>query len=299
MKRNNSIILYMVLTTLVFAGGSIRIETLEKKQLKNNIVYIESEQNPFSGRLEGGNISEEYKNGIKNGIFKGEFIDEGQKFLYEGKYIEGIKHGVWTIKYSTGEKRAILEYNYDKPCGQWKYFYKNNKLEAFENFENGLISGDMRTFDGNGNETLKVSYHNGLLNGRFISYYSQNKINTVANFHHGKLNGQIKIFSKTGILLLDGKYLQDKREDVWELYYNSGDIKTRVSYKNGKKDGESIIYDKLGMIVEKTTFKNGIEIGQQDVKEKNNINKDKLVSKFKKFNRELRYEKYNEILTNL
>ena len=44
------------------------------------------------------------------------------------------------------------------------------------------------------------------------------------------------------------------------------------------------------MIVEKTTFKNGIEIGQKDVKEKNNINKDKLVSKFKKFNRELRYE---------
>ena len=299
MKRNNSIILYMALTTLVFAGGSIRVETLEKKQLKNNIVYIESEKDPFSGRIEGKNISEEYKNGIRNGIFKGEFIDEGQKFLYEGKYIEGIKHGVWTIKYSTGEKKAILEYNYDKPCGQWKYFYKNNKLEAFENFENGLISGDMRIFDENGNETLKVSYHNGLLNGRFISYYSQNKINTVANFHHGKLNGQIKIFSKTGILLLDGKYLQDKREDVWELYYNSGDIKTRVSYKNGKKDGESIIYDKLGMIVEKTTFKNGIEIGQQDAKEKNNINKDKLVSKFKKFNRELRYEKYNEILTNL
>lgn len=299
MKRNNLIILYIVLTSFILAWGSIRIEKFEKKKIKNNIVYIELEDTPFSGKLEGENISEEYKNGIKNGVFKGEFIDEGQKFLYEGKYIEGIKHGVWTIKYPTGERRAVLEYDYDKPCGQWKYYYKGNKLEAFENFEKGVLSGEMKVFNKEGIEILKTTYHNGLLNGRFISYYSKNIINTVTNFSYGKLNGSIKVFTEDGTLLLEGKYIEDRREDVWKLYYSSGEIKTKVSYKLGKKHGESIIYDKNGMVMEKTIFNNGIEEGSKDLKPKNNINKDKLVSKFKKFNRELRYEKYDDILSKL
>lgn len=256
MKRSNSIILYIVLTSFVLAWGSIRVENFEKKKIKNNIVYIDLEEVPFSGRLEGENIFEEYKSGIKNGVFKGEFID-------------------------SGEKRAMLEYDYDKPCGQWKYYYKGNKLEAFENFENGVLSGEMKVFNKEGVEILKTTYHNGLLNGKFISYYSKDMVNTATNFSYGKLNGSIKVFTEDGTLLIEGKYTEDRREDIWKFYYSSGEIKTKVSYKSGKKHRDSIIFDKNGMVVEKTIFNNGVEEGNENPKVKNSINRDKLVRKFK------------------
>lgn len=128
-----------------------RIEKIENKQIKNNIVYFKNESVPFTGEFRGPGINEEYKSGIRDGFFKGVISDEGKNFIYEGRYVEGIKHGQWVIKYLTGSNRAILRYNYDKPHGQWAYFYETNKIESYENFEDGILSGKVVSYDPKGN----------------------------------------------------------------------------------------------------------------------------------------------------
>lgn len=297
------IILYLIIITasFTFSNNINRVETIDKKIIKNNIVYIKNETEPFTGKIIDKNIHEEYKNGIRHGLFKGIFLDKENSFLYEGFYTEGLKHGKWKIKYKTGEIKALLEYHYDKPYGQWEYYYNSKKLEGYENFENGIISGKVAFFDKLGNTILETSYYNGLLNGKFLKYSSPNVLETVANFQYGKLHGVIKLFSKKGIPLLEGKYFQNKRIDLWKFFYNTGDIKTTVFYKDGKRDGEMIIYDKIGVVVDKVLYKDGQEIGtkKENGKENQENSRDKLISKFKKFNKELNYEKYNEILSNL
>ncbi len=80
----------------------------------------------------------------------------------------------------------------------------------------------------------------------------------------------------------------------------SGDIKTVVNYKNGLKNGEVIIYDKAGLIAQKSNFLNGDEVDEEGrVIERDTDLKDPVVDRFKKFNRNLKYEKYDKILSEL
>ena len=293
------IILYLIIAIFSFAGSYTRMEKIENKQVKDNVVYIKDESKPFTGKLVGEESLEEYRDGIRDGFFKRKILHEGKDFICEGKYIEGIKHGMWTIKYPDGKHRAILEYSYDKPCGQWRYFYENNQIESFENFENGILSGEVKFFDKNGNLMIRANYLEGLLNGSFLRYYSPKKIETATNFSYGKINGTIKIFSKEGTLLMEGNYKENIRENTWRIFYKTGDIKTVFSYKNGKKEGEAIIYDKAGLVVQKSLFKDGKEVGVESSKKRKEIFRDKIVDSFKKFNRDLKYQEYDKILLSL
>ena len=91
-----TLITYIVLYNLSFSD--LRKESINKKLLKNQIVYISNETSPFTGELIGEGIKEQYENGIKNGFFQGFFFEKNEQFIYEGRYVNGIKHGVWTIK---------------------------------------------------------------------------------------------------------------------------------------------------------------------------------------------------------
>lgn len=50
-----------------------RVEKIENKQIKNNIVYFKNESVPFTGEFRGPGINEEYKSGIKTGFLKALF----------------------------------------------------------------------------------------------------------------------------------------------------------------------------------------------------------------------------------
>lgn len=303
MKKSKLLMIIMILCFSIFElsySDNKRVEKIENKQIKNNIVYFKNESVPFTGEFRGTGINEEYKSGIKDGFFKGVISDEGKSFIYEGRYVEGIKHGQWVIKYLTGSNRAILRYNYDKPHGQWAYFYENNKIESYENFEDGILSGKVVNYDSKGNVKTQVTYKSGLLDGEAVFFHSPGVLDTTAIFSYGKLNGPLKMFSADNIPLVEGTYKNNKRENIWKFFYKTGDIKTTVTYKNGLKNGKVTIYDKGGGIVLISLFENGDEIDNNgNIIEKNQPFKDGIVERFKKFNRNLKFEKYDKLLSEL
>ncbi|MGL4903914.1 MAG: toxin-antitoxin system YwqK family antitoxin, partial [Cetobacterium sp.] len=99
------IIMYTLFVNLSFSD--VRKESINKKKIKNQIVYYLDENKPYTGELYGNKIKENYENGIKHGLFQGFFSDGNELYSYEGRYINGIKHGQWIIKYLTGETRAV------------------------------------------------------------------------------------------------------------------------------------------------------------------------------------------------
>ncbi|MCB8565957.1 toxin-antitoxin system YwqK family antitoxin [Fusobacterium ulcerans] len=303
MKKSKLLLIIMILCFSIFElsySDAKRVEKIENKQIKNNIVYFKNESVPFTGEFRGPGINEEYKSGIKDGFFKGVILDGGKNFIYEGRYVEGIKHGQWVIKYPTGSNRAILRYNYDKPHGQWAYFYETNKIESYENFEDGILSGRVVSYDPKGNVKTQVTYRNGLLDGEAVFFHSPNVLDTTTVFSYGKLNGSIKMFSTDNIPLIEGTYKNNRRENIWKFFYKTGDIKTTVPYKNGLKDGKVIIYDKGGGVVLVSLFKNGNEVDDKgNIIEKSQPFKDAIVERFKKFNRNLKFEKYDKLLSEL
>ncbi|MGL4997467.1 MAG: toxin-antitoxin system YwqK family antitoxin [Cetobacterium sp.] len=291
-------IVYMILFNLSFSN--LRKESVDKKSIKNQIVYLQNEQKPFTGQLFGLGIKEQYETGVKNGFFQGFFYDGGKKYIYEGNYINGIKHGTWTLKYLNGEIRAALKYNYDKPYGQWTYFFESKNIEGYESLEDGILHGKLVRYSETGDLIIRTNYLNGLLDGETTFFHKKEILETLTNFKYGKIDGSIKIFSSDGLQILEGNYKNDKREGVWKFFYKTGDLKTLVNYKNGLKDGEVIIYDKAGLIVQKIKFIKGNEIDSDGkVTNKNSEFKDPIVDRFKKFNRNLKYEVYDKILSEM
>lgn len=294
--------LYFIIGTAVSSADNIRVESIKNKEIKNGIVYCKNEIKPYTGKFITENIQEEYIQGIKNGFFKGEFIDNDIIYTYEGRYIEGIKHGEWIIRYPLGQEKAVIKYNYDKPYGKWTYFFEDKTLEAYENFKNGVLSGETATFNQKGNMITKVNYKDGLLDGEALFFYGENIVETETFFVSGKIDGKINIFSRKGTQLLNGFYKDNKREGVWRLYYQSGELKTVIPYLKGVKNGEVLIYDKGGMVVQNLIFKNGMLVnpdGSIDENEKDKKLKDNLLEKFKKFNRNLNFIKYDKILSEI
>lgn len=138
------------------------------------------------------------------------------------------------------------------------------------------------------------------MDGEAVFFHSPSVLDTTAIFSYGKLNGPLKMFSTDNVPLIEGAYKNNKRENTWKFFYKTGDIKTTVTYKNGLKDGKVIIYDKGGGIVLVSLFKNGDEIDDKgNVIEKNQPFKDGIVERFKKFNRNLKFEKYDKLLSEL
>lgn len=99
--------LYFTINGNVSFSADIRTEKLGNKEIKNGIVYIKNETEPYTGKFVTEKITEEYSSGIKHGFFKGEFTDDGVKYSYEGRYVEGIKHGEWIIRYPLGQKKQL------------------------------------------------------------------------------------------------------------------------------------------------------------------------------------------------
>lgn len=300
--KKKCVIGFLITNILLFnlSFSNSRKESISKKQLKNQIVYIVNEKSPFSGELIGEGIKEQYENGVKNGVFQGFFDDKDERYSYEGRYVNGIKHGTWTIKYLNGDTRAVVKYNYDKPNGQWTYFYKNKNMEEYENLEDGILHGKLVKYSENGELLTKVEYKHGLLDGEATFFYKGEVLETLTTFKYGKIEGKLKIFSADSLQMLEGEYKNNKRDGVWKFFYKTGDIKTIVNYNNGLKDGDVIIYDKAGLIAQKTTFSKGNELDDKgNIIAKNTELKDSIVDRFKKFNRNLKYEKYDKLLSEM
>lgn len=297
MKRVKKNIFFFILinwSLLTYSNNKI-----ENKQIKEKIVYLQGEEIPFTGEFIGINIKETYKNGIKNGFFQGVFNFENENLLYQGKYINGIKHGNWLIRYMNGENKAILKYNYDKPDGRWVFFYKGNKMESHEELEDGILEGKVLKYSKKGNTLIRLNYNHGLLHGEGVFFYENGVLEMISNFKYGKLHGKIKIFSDKNKTLVDGEYKQNLRVGIWKFYYMTGDLKTIINYKNGMRNGESIIFDKSGMELSRVIYHNGIEEGRKDIIGKQNNIKDSIIKKINKIEEELIYEKYDKLLSEL
>ena len=271
--------------------GDIRTINLKYKEVRNNLVYSKGEEIPYTGKFVSQELEEEYTDGIKDGVFKESFLDKNINYTYEGRYIKGVRHGKWIVRYPSGNKKASIEYNYGRPCGKWIYFFESKKLKGYDHFKNGVLDGEVACFDNNGNKEISANYKNGVLNGQTI-VYKDSKIKAISFFKDGKLDGKLKVFSSGSRIILDGDYKEDNREGEWKIFYQSGELKTIVTYLGGKKNGRTLVYDKGGTLIEELHFKDGCLIDVKNNRKEDYIIKDNIIEFFKEFNRNLEYVKY-------
>lgn len=73
-----------------------------------------------------------------------------------------------------------------KPDGEWKYYYKSNKLASVGKFNHGLKNGEWIDYFDNGNVRYKKNYKNGIIDGNATSYFESGKLECEHYFCNGK-----------------------------------------------------------------------------------------------------------------
>ncbi|MCB0472451.1 MAG: toxin-antitoxin system YwqK family antitoxin [Flavobacteriaceae bacterium] len=200
-------------------------------------------------------------NGKRQGVWK--------KYYQNGRvrYTGAFKHGkeVGTFKYysaaSSDHPIAVKIFNPDNTIadvtfyteegilqskgkmdgknrvGKWLYFHEDGKtVMAEENYVDGKLDGDYKTFYLSGKPTEIAYYKDGLLDSTYRKYSIKGHLYQHLTYKNGKLNGKAVYYNrKTGILTTKGQFKDDVRVGTWENYAEDGEL-ISTEQPNAKKE---------------------------------------------------------------
>ncbi|MFC1746151.1 toxin-antitoxin system YwqK family antitoxin [Candidatus Riflebacteria bacterium] len=246
------IILFFVLFTVVLSAGnsSTRREPSSKERERNDLMYIENEQTPYTGI-----IFQTHSNG---------------KLKWEGNFKDGKMHGI--------------EKSYDKNGRLWyTTHWKNGELLQENNFENGK-SPDVtdREWDDNGEENAtwkkikkrKIKAKEKSTQQEIFSGESEapeqnsiirNEIAFVLDDEEPYTKNTSSEYSK-GRLIREVNYKAGKKHGTEKSWHKNGKLRDEINYKDGKKHGIQKEWNKKGKLIKKIHWKNGTMVKKERVK---------------------------------
>jgi uncharacterized protein len=100
----------------------------------------------------------QYSDSEKNGEWK--FISANNTEI--GKYILGLKDGLWKSYFNDGKLRTKGNYVQGNPDGQHVIYYENGKLKEEQFYEMGIRTRTWRKYDEDGKLILTITYKNDM-----------------------------------------------------------------------------------------------------------------------------------------
>ena len=113
-------------------------------------------------------------------------------------------------------------------AGKWLFYHEDGKsIMSEENYSDGKLNGEYKTFYPTGEPTEIAYYKNGLLHGNYKKYSIKGFLYQDFNYAEGKLNGMAVYYSrKTGDLIKKGPFKDDQRVGTWENYVDGELVST-------------------------------------------------------------------------
>ena len=218
-------------------------------------------------------------------------------------YKEGLKDGKFTGYYESGETKHKKKYTEDKPDGKWQFFtaggdkneeqiyaegkkveewYRiDEKGDTYYQFwdQDSLISEYADLHYSNGQLIEKISYKDGLKDGKFTGYYPSGKVEYIKRYEEDKPMGVWKFVKEDGSTKKIERYEMGKKNEEWityeengdvyyqywvqdsliseyaDLHYPNGQLIEKISYKEGKKNGKFTGYYESGQTKYIRTYK--------------------------------------------
>jgi antitoxin component YwqK of YwqJK toxin-antitoxin module len=191
-------------------------------------------------------VNQYNENGERIGVWKKYYANN--RIRYIGQFENGKEVGVfkfYSVKSSTFptaiktfsksssiaevqffNEKGVLEsegkMNDKNRTGLWTYYFPDGKtVISEENYKNGLLNGEAKTFYKDGKITEILHYKNGKLHGNVKRYASNGTLIDDLNYKEGKLHGPAKYYNIEGKLIYAGDYENDLKVGKWE-YHSDG-----------------------------------------------------------------------------
>ncbi len=187
--------------------------------------------------------------GRRTGVWK-KFYDN-KNLRYEGAFEAGKEIGIFNYYGEVNSKHPILIKTFSKASdsakvdffyddgklqsegtmigknrvGKWKYYNTDGKtIVSEENYDNGLLNGNVVTYFSSGKITETLTYKNGVLHGNVLRYSSEGVLLDDLQYENGKLHGFAKYYNVEGKLVRKGYYENDEKVGNWEYFENGEPI---------------------------------------------------------------------------
>jgi antitoxin component YwqK of YwqJK toxin-antitoxin module len=152
--------LIILFSTTLFLSCSEEEVPKSSLVVKDNLLYQEGSDVPFTGRekalVEDKIIEYEVKDGLKHGEFK-IYSEEGM-IQMKGQIDSNRNVGKWQYFYPNGEIESEGNFNYDRPDGKWIWKYPDGRIKEEGNYENGERVGIWVEFDHSGEVMSEYNY---------------------------------------------------------------------------------------------------------------------------------------------
>jgi len=98
----------------------------------------------------------QYSDGEKNAEWKYKSGDNSE----EGKYILGLRDGVWKSYYPDGKLKSKGNWVQGNPDGEHNFYYAGGKIREVQYYKNGIKEKTWKKYDEEGHIILSVAYKN-------------------------------------------------------------------------------------------------------------------------------------------
>ena len=201
-------------------------------------------------------------------------------------YKEGLKEGKFTGYYQNGAKKYVKRYENDIPEGKWQYYTMAGKTNAEEIYVEGkrndewyrieqngdvyyqfwdmdsLISEYADLHYSNGQLIEKISYKEGLKDGKFTGYYPSGKVEYVKRYEEDKPMGEWKFVKEDGTTKKIERYEMGKKNEEWITYEDNGDVYYQYWVQDSLISEYADLHYPNGQLIEKISYKEGRKNGK-------------------------------------
>ena len=95
-----------------------------------------------------------YSDGEKNG----EWITNVGECIEEGKYIAGLKEGIWKTSYTNGKLKFKGNYTQGNPDGTQEFYYDNGNVKEEQYYSMGIRQRSWKKFNEEGMPVIVITY---------------------------------------------------------------------------------------------------------------------------------------------
>jgi antitoxin component YwqK of YwqJK toxin-antitoxin module len=170
--------------------------------------------------------------------------------------------GKWTYIYPAGNIKAAGQMNrQNEKVGEWRYYYRDGRLDGIENYRDGKLHGAGEYYHENGNLLMRGNYVDGERNGTFTFYDKMGAVSAVETYRNGKVQGVKYSYYPSGVLKATEEFVDNVSTGKFEQFYSNGIKRKSGTTANDELTGPYQYYHEDGTLAIEGAYANGKAIG--------------------------------------
>lgn len=216
----------------LYMTESIRLEHHRNHQLMHHHNDDDNEhRNEFNSLFEieliNNHIRMQHFN--KTGIINEEMFD-GR--IISGRLENGVKKGLWLVKYKNGKTSVEIEFINNQPQGLFVQKSENGTTIIKGNFKQGLKTGTWLSYFNNGQVRTERNFQFGMLEGKQQTWHSDGQKHLTYSYKNYKLNGLFERRDTNGVATEKGLFKDDYFIGNWSIALKLSDIQKELIKTN-------------------------------------------------------------------